>query len=52
MYEVKCLIEDTLDIIENLTDGLLNGIPDLLSGYLGQASNVCNSQIKLVGFCV
>lgn len=53
VYEVKCIVDDMLNAVENVSDGLLNGLkPDLL-GLLGNAKDAtCSSQLKVLGFCL
>ena len=52
MYEIKCLIDQTLDIVENVTDGLLNALKPSLEALLGQVDGICTSQVKLLGLCL
>jgi hypothetical protein len=53
VYEVKCIVDDLLDITENLTDGLLNALKPMLTGISGNAGDMtCSSQLKVLGFCV
>lgn len=53
VYEIKCIVDDLLDITENLTDGLLNSLQPLLTGLSGNAGSMtCSSQLKALGFCL
>lgn len=37
MYEIKCIIDALLDITEDVTDGLLNGLAPLLRSLDNQS---------------
>ncbi|KAL5535539.1 hypothetical protein ACEPAF_3633 [Sanghuangporus sanghuang] len=53
VYEIKCIVDDLLDLTENLTDGILNDMKPMLQGLLGQAAGMtCASQFKVLGFCL
>ncbi|KAJ3535124.1 hypothetical protein NMY22_g6631 [Coprinellus aureogranulatus] len=48
VYEIKCILDDVLNAIENLTDALINGLQPLLAGLIGQASTTaCRSGVIL-----
>jgi hypothetical protein len=36
VYQIKCIIDDLLDAVENITDGLLNDLAPLLRGLDNQ----------------
>lgn len=53
VYEIKCLLDDALNAIENLTDALINGLQPLLQALIGQAStSACRSGVILAGLCI
>ncbi|EKM61036.1 uncharacterized protein PHACADRAFT_134144 [Phanerochaete carnosa HHB-10118-sp] len=53
VYEIKCILDEVLDTVENLTDAIINAIKPLLQGLIGDASQTaCNSGIQLAGLCV
>ncbi|TEB35041.1 hypothetical protein FA13DRAFT_1811588 [Coprinellus micaceus] len=53
VYEIKCLLDDVLNAVENLTDALINGLQPLLAGLIGQASTTaCRSGVILAGLCI
>ena len=53
VYELKCLLDDALNAIENLTDALINGLQPLLQSLIGQASTTaCRSGVILAGLCI
>ena len=50
---MKCVIDEMLDIVENVTDGLWNGLKPLLGGSSANANAMmCASGLKTLGFCV
>ncbi|KAL5534222.1 hypothetical protein ACEPAG_684 [Sanghuangporus baumii] len=53
VYEIKCILDDLLDVTENLTDGALNNLTPILAGLSGQAAGMtCASGFKLLGLCM
>ncbi|KAL5495247.1 hypothetical protein ACEPAI_710 [Sanghuangporus weigelae] len=53
VYEIKCILDDLLNITENLTDGILNDLTPMLAGLSGQAAGMtCASQFKVLGMCL
>ncbi|EAU93114.2 hypothetical protein CC1G_11309 [Coprinopsis cinerea okayama7 len=53
VYELKCLLDDVLNAVENLTDALINGLQPLLQALIGQASTTaCRSGVELLGLCI
>ncbi|KAI0348015.1 hypothetical protein BDW22DRAFT_1385036 [Trametopsis cervina] len=53
VYDIKCLLDETLDAVENLTDGIINAIEPLLKGLISDASKTaCGSGIAIIGFCI
>ncbi|KAJ2927173.1 hypothetical protein H1R20_g9959, partial [Candolleomyces eurysporus] len=53
VYELKCLLDDALNAIENLTDAFINGLQPLLQALIGQASTTaCRSGVILAGLCI
>lgn len=53
VYDLKCLVDVVLNIVENTTDAILNALAPLLGGLLGHSSStLCASGIKLLGLCL
>lgn len=53
MYELKCTLDALLDIVENLTDAIINAIQPLLQAVLGKAvTATCASGVQVVGLCI
>ena len=53
VYEIKCILDELLDAVENLTDAIINAISPLLQGVIGDASRTaCNSGIAVAGLCL
>ncbi|KAI5124680.1 hypothetical protein M0805_004288 [Coniferiporia weirii] len=53
VYELKCIIDGVLDVVQNLTDGLLNTLAPLLLGLLGQTTTlICSPGFKVLGICL
>ncbi|EJD03943.1 uncharacterized protein FOMMEDRAFT_155063 [Fomitiporia mediterranea MF3/22] len=53
VYELKCLIDETLDATENLTDGMLNALNPEMRELVGLANSLlCLPQIKVLGLCL
>ncbi|EMD42044.1 hypothetical protein CERSUDRAFT_120889 [Gelatoporia subvermispora B] len=53
VYDIKCIIDETLDAVENMTDGILNDMQPLLQALDGQATDVtCESGIEMLGLCL
>ncbi|KAI0778180.1 hypothetical protein BD413DRAFT_464729 [Trametes elegans] len=53
VYEVKCILDDILNAVENITDGLLNDLEPLLADVIGQATTTaCNSGFQLGDLCL
>ncbi|KAL5518926.1 hypothetical protein ACEPAH_609 [Sanghuangporus vaninii] len=53
VYEIKCIVDELLDLTENLTDGIFNDMKPMLQGLLGQAAGMtCASQFKVLGLCL
>ena len=53
VYDIKCLIDGILDVVENFTDATINELQPVLQDLLGKAiSTTCRSGVKLVGLCV
>jgi hypothetical protein len=51
VYDLKCLIDDVLNIVENLTDGVLGPLLDQLNGMLEEISDTLCS-LKVLGLCL
>lgn len=53
VYEIKCILDEVLDAVENLTDAIINAITPLLQSLIGDASQTaCNSGLALAGICL
>lgn len=53
VYDIKCILDDVLNITENATDAVLNALGPLIDSLLGKASDVlCMNQIKVLGLCL
>ncbi|KAH8102658.1 hypothetical protein BXZ70DRAFT_797601 [Cristinia sonorae] len=53
VYEIKCILDELLDAVENLTDAILNDIQPILEPLIKQAtSTACNSGLQLLGLCI
>ncbi|KIP11960.1 hypothetical protein PHLGIDRAFT_17778 [Phlebiopsis gigantea 11061_1 CR5-6] len=53
VYQIKCLLDEVLDAVENLTDAIINAVKPLLQGVIGDASRTaCNSGIQIAGLCL
>ncbi|KAF9453806.1 hypothetical protein P691DRAFT_812418 [Macrolepiota fuliginosa MF-IS2] len=51
VYEIKCILDEILDGIENVSDALLNEVQPLLAGCVQDTLSVACS-ISLLGVCV
>ncbi|KAF9481420.1 hypothetical protein BDN70DRAFT_876400 [Pholiota conissans] len=53
IYDLKCLIDEILDVLEEFTDALINAIQPLLAALLGQTvTAACASGVELAGLCI
>ena len=56
VYQIKCLIDETLDATENITDAILNDLEDILPALKaldGQAAQTaCAAGIEIANICV
>ncbi|KAI0365244.1 hypothetical protein BV20DRAFT_973430 [Pilatotrama ljubarskyi] len=53
VYEIKCILDDVLDAVENLTDALINAVRPLIVALIGQAiTSACNSGVQLGSLCL
>ena len=53
VYEIKCILDELLDAVENLTDAILNDIQPLLAPLIQQATSAaCNSGLQIAGLCI
>lgn len=53
VYDIKCILDEILNAVENMTDGILNDVKPLLQGVISSATNTaCNSGLKLAGLCL
>jgi hypothetical protein len=48
VYEIKCILDLTLDACENLTDAVLNALAPLLKPLIGKfTTTACNNGVDL-----
>lgn len=53
VYEIKCIVDDLLNAVENLTDAILNALQPLLLGLVDVATKaVCGAGLDLGALCV
>lgn len=53
VYDVKCLVDELLDAIEDLSDAIVNVLqPSLQSLFPSLITAACNKTINLLGLCV
>jgi len=53
MYEIKCILDDLLDAVENLSDATINAIQPLLQVVIGKAiTATCRSGVQVAGLCI
>ncbi|KAI0078885.1 hypothetical protein K474DRAFT_1659817 [Panus rudis PR-1116 ss-1] len=53
VYEIKCILDELLDALENITDGVLNDLLPLYRGAIVQATQTtCNSGLQIAGLCI
>lgn len=53
VYEIKCILDEILDAVENLTDAILNDIAPLYRGLITDATRTaCNSGLQLANLCI
>lgn len=53
VYEIKCILDEILDAVENLTDAVLNDIAPLYRGLIVDATKTaCKSGLQLAGLCI
>lgn len=53
VYQIKCILDEVLDAVENLTDAVINAIQPILQSVIVDASKTaCNSGIQVAGFCL
>ncbi|KAI0669905.1 hypothetical protein C8Q78DRAFT_1079814 [Trametes maxima] len=53
VYEIKCILDEVLDAVENLTDAILNALKPLILELIGQATaSACNSGLQLGSLCL
>jgi hypothetical protein len=53
VYDIKCILDETLDAVENLSDAIINEIEPILQGIIADASRTaCNSGLAIAGFCI
>jgi hypothetical protein len=53
MYDLKCLLDEVLDAVENISDALINVLRPILAGCSIDTLKVaCNSGLSLLGICI
>ncbi|KAI0361632.1 hypothetical protein OH77DRAFT_1417900 [Trametes cingulata] len=53
VYEIKCILDDVLDAVENLTDAIINALRPLIVALIGQATAAaCNYGLQLGSLCL
>ncbi|KAH9946623.1 hypothetical protein B0H21DRAFT_742392 [Amylocystis lapponica] len=53
VYEIKCIVDDSLDAVENMTDDLINAMKPLLVDLgLAATQTTCDAGIQIAGLCV
>ncbi|CAL1695860.1 unnamed protein product [Somion occarium] len=55
VYEIKCILDEILDAVENLSDAVLNDLQlaSLYRGLIADASKTaCNSGLQIIGLCI
>lgn len=53
VYEIKCILDDVLNAVENTADLLLTELQPVLRGLIAQAAQTsCRSGIQVVGLCL
>ncbi|KAF8507160.1 hypothetical protein F5888DRAFT_1602271 [Russula emetica] len=53
IYDIKCILDEMLDIVENLTDKIIGDCKPFLEGLVGEYNvAVCKSGFDVVGECL
>ena len=53
VYEIKCILDEVMDAVENLTDAIINALEPLLQDIIQVASQTaCASGLQILGLCV
>lgn len=53
VYEIKCILDEVLNAVENLADAVIKAIQPLLQGIIIDASQTaCNSGFQIAGLCL
>ncbi|KAI9457714.1 hypothetical protein F5148DRAFT_1221883 [Russula earlei] len=53
VYNIKCILDEILDALENLTDAIIGDCEPLLKALVGEYSMMaCKSGINVVGICL
>ncbi|KAI0639395.1 hypothetical protein C8Q77DRAFT_58291 [Trametes polyzona] len=53
VYEVKCIMDEMLNAVENLTDAIINALKPLLIDLIGTATEAaCSSGLELGSLCL
>lgn len=56
VYQIKCIVDEVLDVTENVTDGVLNDLESILpmlKALDGQAAQTaCAAGIEIVNICI
>lgn len=56
VYEIKCITDEILDVVENVTDGILTKLYPLLKPVYDilkfKVDRACASGVSLLGLCL
>lgn len=53
IYDIKCILDEMLDIVENFTDKIIGDCKPILEGLVGEYNMaVCKSGLDAVGKCL
>ncbi|KAH7911195.1 hypothetical protein BJ138DRAFT_1007091 [Hygrophoropsis aurantiaca] len=53
IYDIKCYIDEILNLVENLTDATINALQPVLQASLGSAIMAsCRCGVKVLGLCI
>ncbi len=53
IYDIKCIVDELLDIAEDLTDKIIGDCKPLLEGLVGEYNMaICKSGFDVVGKCL
>lgn len=53
VYQVKCILDNLLDLCENVADATINALQPLLKAIIGQTTTMsCSMGVYIVGLCL